>query len=232
MNIRSEGSTVAATRGVYTAERASALAGVPKSTVYYWARQHVLPPSVSSEKLKLWSWADLVALRAIYWLRHPASGEGRKPTRIQAVRSLIGEVEERVGQLGEAISSSEVILRVDPGGIAYIEVGGRLVESRHNWLQHVEQTLVIDLLSPFSAENNMRGPHLLRPRDDLRIIPGKLSGEPHIENTRIETREVWALSLRGYTPRGIVDLYGDVSLASVEHALDLEQQLANNLLAA
>ena len=48
--------TGGATRGVYAAERASELAGVPKSTVYYWARTGLLSPSVSIQKLKLWSW--------------------------------------------------------------------------------------------------------------------------------------------------------------------------------
>jgi len=41
------------TIGVYTAERAAALSGVPKSTIHYWAREGVLAPSVSAEKVKL-----------------------------------------------------------------------------------------------------------------------------------------------------------------------------------
>lgn len=53
-------------RGAYTAERAAALSGVPKSTVHNWARQDILVPSVSAERVKLWSYGDLMALRTIY----------------------------------------------------------------------------------------------------------------------------------------------------------------------
>ncbi len=56
-------------RGAYTAERAAALSGVPKSTVHYWARQGILVPSVSPVRVRLWSYSDLLALRTIYWLR-------------------------------------------------------------------------------------------------------------------------------------------------------------------
>jgi uncharacterized protein (DUF433 family) len=219
-------------RGVYSAERASALAGVPRSTVYYWARTAVLPPSVSWEKLKLWSWADLVALRAVYWLRHPGREERRKPTPMRHVRTLISEVEAEVGRLGEALSTRTLILRVDLGGVPYIEVAGRIVEGRHRWRQQVEPGIVIDLLSSFTAEGGLRGPDLVRPREGLRIIPGKLAGEPHIENTRIETRVLWTLNRRGYTPDQLHELYSDAPLDAIERALDLESQLEQNLRAA
>jgi DNA-binding transcriptional MerR regulator len=53
--------------GAYTADRAAALSGVPRSTVHYWASHDILTPSVSSQRVKLWSFADLLALRVIYW---------------------------------------------------------------------------------------------------------------------------------------------------------------------
>jgi DNA-binding transcriptional MerR regulator len=56
-------------RGAYTADRAAALAGVPLSTVHYWARNEILIPSVSPTKVKMWSYTDLMGLRTIYWLR-------------------------------------------------------------------------------------------------------------------------------------------------------------------
>lgn len=34
--------------GAYTADRAAALSGVPKSTIHWWARHDVLVPSVSA----------------------------------------------------------------------------------------------------------------------------------------------------------------------------------------
>src|SRR6266536_6691359 len=56
-------------KGAYPAERAAALSGVPRSTVHYWAKNGILVPSVSPTKVKLWSYADLMGLRTIHWLR-------------------------------------------------------------------------------------------------------------------------------------------------------------------
>jgi hypothetical protein len=65
------------TGGAYSAERAAALSGVPKSTIYYWARNGHLIPSVSKSPL-LWSYTDLLALRTIYWLRRPKKAFDRE----------------------------------------------------------------------------------------------------------------------------------------------------------
>src|SRR5579883_3502248 len=49
-------------RGAYDARRAAALAGVPRSTLHYWARKDFYRPSVSPEPhVRLWSWLDLLA---------------------------------------------------------------------------------------------------------------------------------------------------------------------------
>src|SRR5258708_5409984 len=75
----------------YTADRAAALAGVPQSTLHYWAREGILTPSVSQEKVKLWSFADLMALRAVEWLRRKklvAKG-AVPPTRMREIRRAL-----------------------------------------------------------------------------------------------------------------------------------------------
>jgi len=71
-------------RGVYDADRAAALSGVPVSTVYYWARKGIWEPALSEEKPKLWTYSDLIALRMIYWLRQDKPS--RSP-RLQCRRS-------------------------------------------------------------------------------------------------------------------------------------------------
>ena len=53
-------------RGVYDTRRAAALSGVPISTLHYWARTRLYTPSISpGPRTHLWSWADLLVLRAI-----------------------------------------------------------------------------------------------------------------------------------------------------------------------
>ena len=39
-----------------------------------------------------------------------------------------------------------------------------------------------------------RGPDLVAPRPELRIVPGRLAGEPHIRGTRIGTLQIAALA--------------------------------------
>lgn len=217
-------------RGVYSASRASALAGVPTSTIYEWARKRIVVPSISPEKLKLWAWADLVALRAIYWLRHPIP-DVRQPTSMARVRHFIAEVESAALHVGEALGEHKIVLRVDPAGVVHIERDGILVEAAYDFSQRVANEIVVDLLETFSCDSNLRGPNLMTPRPELRIIPGKLAGEPHVRDTRIETRVLAALRRRNLAPEAIVELYPGLSIQALEQSLDLEKQLDANLVA-
>jgi uncharacterized protein (DUF433 family) len=56
-------------------------------------------------------------------------------------------------------------------------------------------------------------------------VPSKVSGEPHLEHTRITTLTLAALAGRGYSVKRIADMYGEPEQVVAE-ALDLEQQLA------
>jgi uncharacterized protein (DUF433 family) len=215
-------------RGAYEAGRASALAGVPESTLYLWARTGLIVPSISHEKVKVWSWADLVAARAVYWLRHPPAGGVRRPTTMHQVRQLLRRLDELSMHLGGSIADETVRLSADGSGTPHVDLSGRLLEGRHRYTQLVGPALVVDLLAPFSAEKGATGPDLRRPRPHLEIIPGRLSGEPHIRGTRIETRVIYALRQRGYDPSQIATLYPAASPAGIQDAIALEALLANN----
>jgi uncharacterized protein (DUF433 family) len=94
------------------------------------------------------------------------------------------------------------------------------------------QTLVADainLVAPFSTKEGLRGPDLVRPRPELRIVPGRLSGSPHVVHTRLETRALYALDRDGLDSTAIRTLYPYVTEAQVAQALDLERQLEANL---
>ncbi|HVA61585.1 MAG TPA: hypothetical protein VNG13_13775, partial [Mycobacteriales bacterium] len=88
---------VAASEGCYEAARAAALSGVPKSTLYYWARTEVVTPSVSPVREKLWSYADLMALRIVSWLRHPkdVSVDTLPASPMREVRRALSELDRR-----------------------------------------------------------------------------------------------------------------------------------------
>jgi uncharacterized protein (DUF433 family) len=220
-----------ASRGAYTARRASALSGVPWSTVHHWAREGILVPSVSPTRVKLWSYPDLMGLRTIYWLRKRkvySEGWDIPATTMNAVRRALRMLREDLDlELWNEEGGPSV--RVDPAGRIYIETpdaGPETVEG-----QRPLDTELFDLIAPFETPVS-RAPDLTRPRPHLRIVPGKLSGSPHIERTRIETVTIAALTDRGYDSGKIERLYPAASPVALVEAVDLERQLNKDLRAA
>lgn len=211
--------------GCYEAARAAALAGVPLSTVYDWARKEIVVPSISDERPKLWSYADLMALRIVYWLRHPkGSGDREIPaTTMRQVRDALDGLREIGADLwtvDEHGHSTPVV--VDRRGRVHINDGAATTTLRGQALLSADY---IDPLGPFDIEHDW-GPDLRRPKPHLRIVPGKLSGEPHLLHSRLTTQTVAALADRGYTADDIHRLYPAEDLRAISEAVELELQLA------
>ncbi len=216
-------------QGAYPADRAAALAGVPLSTVRYWAKNDILEPSLSQQRVMLWSYPDLMGLRMIYWLRQTKElGDGKTvpASSMPAVRRALGQLRELdlalwTGNEGFSVS-------VDRSGEIHLDAdGAREVGSRQRLL---DQDLV-DLLRPFATPQETKGPDLHKPRPQLRIVPGKLGGEPHVRRTRLETQALAALARRGVEDAKIYRLYPIAPQEAIDQALDLERQLRRNLTA-
>ena len=198
--------------------------------MHYWARKGILVPSVSAEKVKLWSYSDLMGLRTIAWLRATKTapdGHSVPATAMNAVRRALAELE----QLDLALWSS------DGGPNVAVDRRGRIVLGEPEQPHHVNgQALIdsamLDVLRPFEIGESTRGPDLVAPRPRLRIVPGKLAGAPHVRQTRIETQVLAALGARGMSHRRIHSLYPAIELDDVEQALDLESELQPGLLVA
>jgi uncharacterized protein (DUF433 family) len=194
--------------------------------VHYWARKGYLVPSVSAERVKLWSFADLMGLRTIYWLRQPKNrADGREIPRSQM--PMIKEAIHRLrdldldlfdGDRPNIVVTVEGKVLLDRPGHPLEAVDGQLVERQ-----------LMDVLAPFSTLEGLRGPDLAAPRPHLRIVPRKLSGAPHVIDTRVETQAIEALASRGYPVEKIVALYPFLTPIQVRECIDLEQQLANNI---
>lgn len=214
-------------RGAYTADRAAGLSGVPKSTVHYWARKEILVPSISDVRIKLWSYSDLMSLRTIAWLRatKPApDGQDVPATAMGAVRRALGELAELNLDLWTE----------DAGPSVAVDRRGEIVLDIDDHPQHAGGQQLLDadqfqLLRPFEITRELRGPDLVAPRPRLRIIPGKLSGAPHVHRTRIETEALAALARRGVTSERIGVFYPAIQQADVHDALDLERELQPDL---
>jgi len=217
-------------RGAYPADRAAALAGVPLSTVRYWAKNEILEPSVSQHRVMLWSYPDLMGLRMIYWLRQAKElGDGKTvpASSMPAVRRALGQLREL--DLALWTGNGGFSVSVDRAGDIHVDANGtQEVGSRQRLLDED----MVDLLRPFATAQKTRGPDLHQPRPQLRIVPGKLGGEPHIRRTRLETQALAALARRGVEQDKIYRLYPIATQEAIDQALDLERQLHRNLSAA
>lgn len=83
----------------------------------------------------------------------------------------------------------------------------------------------LDLLGPFGIGDRL-GPDLIRPRPGLRIVPGKVSSEPHLVGSRITTKSVAALYRRFGDLGPVAALYPEADAETIEQAIDLENALA------
>lgn len=214
---------VVAFEGCYEASRAAALAGVPLTTLYEWARAGVVVPSVSTVRPMYWSYADLMALRIVHWLRHPkrAAGDVVPASPMPVVRRVLGEL-DRLGLDLWSPEQPQQPLVVDRSGHVYVRRGDSLEADRGQGV--LLETL--DLLSPFDTDEGTWGPDLRRPAPHVRIVPGKVSGEPHLAGSRLATRAVAALAGRGFALEDIGRLYPDADAEGLREAIDLEHRLA------
>ena len=113
--------------GCYDAHRAAALSGVPKSTIYWWARQEIVVPSVSPVQEKLWSFGDLMTLRIVHWLRHQKAGADIKASPMPMVRQALALLDEHDLDLWDAAEGRSPML-VDPRGRMFVRLHDDVVD--------------------------------------------------------------------------------------------------------
>ena len=213
----------AALEGCYEAPRAAALSGVPLSTVYGCARSGIVEPSVSPTRIMLWSYADLMALRIVYCLRHSETGHGGEVAASPTlrVREALDELERQGLDIwDDSEGKPDSPLRVDSSANVFM-VADDVIGADG---QPVPPG-VLDLLGSFECRKQ-RGPNLIRPRPSLRIIPGKVSGEPHLAGSRITTQVAAALFENIQDVERIADLYPGFEAHSFEEAIEFEDSLA------
>lgn len=210
--------------GAYTADRAAALSGVPKSTVYDWARKGLLRPSVSTIP-RLWSFQDLLALRTVYWLRQP-----KKAFEVEVKRTSMPKVRRAL----EKLRALDLSLFDEGRPVIGVTLQGDVVIDRQAMPlqlvngQYLDREL-INVLGPFEGLEGTRGPDLLWPRPTVQILPGKISGAPHVTGTRLPTQSLYALSQRGFSVEQLAKIYPFASREALVDSLSLEQQLERNV---
>jgi uncharacterized protein (DUF433 family)/DNA-binding transcriptional MerR regulator len=213
---RFEEARIEPTRGAYDAPRAAALAGIPLSTLHRWARKQIYTPSIDEgPRLRLWSWGDLLALRAIDWFRRTKGPDEPPAVSMRKIRAALDELDR------EGISRDRLYgaVAVSDGGKLFLRIddGHAIAANRSRQGAMAE---VLHLVGPYRD-----GPDLLEPRPLLRIIPGKLHGEPHIVNTRIPSALVFNLAQEGYSLHAIREMYPEADHGALDQAIEFERSL-------
>ena len=203
------------TGGAYTVNRAAALSGVPKSMVYRWAREGILVPTVARDPM-LWSYTDLLGLRAIYWLRQTKKAFDREVPVVSMpkIQRALGEL-KRVNM--DLLSKGRLVIAVTLLGEVAVGTGPLYSDQ-------------LDLVGPFEGLEGTRGPDLAWPRPTVQMLPRKLSGAPHVAGTRVPTESLCALFARGFTVDQVAEIYPFVERESLRDSLILEEQLKRNCL--
>ena len=156
------------------------------------------------------------------------------PSNIPRRLPIRGHVHHPITR-GGAVTDREVDLPVwhEEKSSLFVRPDGTLYLDLPTGLQDLAGQLargeLLDLVAPFTSIEGLKGPDLVRPRPELRILPGKLSGSPHVADTRVETTALAALANDGLDTARILQLYPYLNEAQVADAIALEQDLDQNL---
>lgn len=65
----------------------------------------------------------------------------------------------------------------------------------------------------------------MEPKDNVRILPGTLAGQPHVKDKRIPTELVVDLADQGFPPEMIRKAYPALEDEDIRDAIEFEQDL-------
>ncbi len=204
-------------RGRYTAERASQLSGIPKSTLYEWRSSNVWRPDYSADNPVEWSYRDLVFVRLLAKLRQHQMPRDRASDHAIELRTRI----EGGARIHVVRTDHRVILVDDKPLMQH----GETPFEHPDFIELMESFELTEPIDEFHR-GNLWGPDLVAPSNFSYISPWVMAGDPCITRTRIPTASVYALGVeRRLPPAHIVELYPGLTEEMVNDARQFEQRL-------
>jgi uncharacterized protein (DUF433 family) len=164
----------------------------------------------------LYSWADVIALRAIVYLRQEKS----LPKIRGAVDRLRQLEANEWGHLSEyrlVRTGESIIVKTPRGEVLDLERAPGAV---------LEQALLEGVLGSFDTESGYRVPDLRSPRPHLAVHPQVLGGYPVIADSRVPFDVVAGLADEGAKPAEIVTMYPSVRPHAIGDAQSFARQVA------
>lgn len=199
---------------------ASYLTGASPRQLGYWrqptaAAPPLLQPATRRSGRYLYSWADVVALRAIVYLRQEKS-LSKIRTAVKNLRELEADQWEHLAEYRLAATEKTIVVVTPDGTIYDLELSpGTILES----------VLMEDVLGPFTA-NRQKVPALGRPRAMLQVHPRILGGYPVIAGSRVPFDAVASLAEEGAEAAEIVEIYPSVDPRGIPDARDFAKHVA------
>lgn len=211
-------------RGRYDAHRAAQLAGVPRSTVYDWAREGVVVPDYRNVRPMYWSYRDLVFLRMMAWLRTLGMERRLAVDRISYFRGAFAEMTDL--EAFEQIRSDGTSVLIGDNSVDDL-TGAQLLSK--GFLVFLDDFRLVVPAAEVSELGSAKlwGPDLLIPIERVAIDPWVMGGDPCVYGTRIPTSTIYALmTQRELRPEAIAALYRSALKESdIEAAASLEEAL-------
>jgi uncharacterized protein (DUF433 family) len=199
----------------------SVLTGATVRQLAYWRKhtrsaQPLLVPEGKRAGRYLYSWADVVALRSIVYLRQEKS-----LPRIRRAVATLRRLEE-----DEWTHLSAYRLIRTPRSILVKTPSGQLLDLEQQPGTVVDEVLMRDVLEPFRTESGRVVPALDRPRPRIAVNPSVLGGYPVIAGTRVPFDVVAALADDDLAPEEIADVYPSIDREAIGDAVSFAGQVA------
>ena len=171
---------------------ASVLSGATPRQLSYWRRPTrsapaLLEPAAKRSGRYLYSWADVVALRAIVYLRQEKSLPKIR-TAVERLRTLESDEWEHLARYQLVRTAKTIIVRTPRGELLDLEQEPATV---------LDEVLLEDVLEPFWTGDGAEVPDLRHPRPRLSVNPQVLGGYPVISGSRVPFDVVAGLADEG-----------------------------------
>jgi uncharacterized protein (DUF433 family)/DNA-binding transcriptional MerR regulator len=200
---------------------ASVLTGATVRQLAYWRRrtkssEPLLVPEGKRSGRYLYSWADVVALRSIVYLRQEKS-----LPRIRRAVEMLRQLEA-----AEWTHLSAYRLISTDSSIVVTTPSGQLLDLEQQPGTILAEVLMADVLAPFSTSGGREVPDLKRPRPRITVDPAVLGGYPVIAGTRVPFDVVAQLADDDLDAQEIVAIYPSVDPEAIDDAAEFAKQVA------
>jgi uncharacterized protein (DUF433 family)/DNA-binding transcriptional MerR regulator len=200
---------------------ASVLTGATVPQLAYWRRRTksarpLLVPEGRRNGRHLYSWADVVALRSIVYLRQEKS--------LPRIRRAVGELRALEAEEWTHLSAYRLIST--DSTIVVQTPTGQLLDLERQPGTVLAAVLMKDVLAPFETSSGRTVPGLKRPRPRIAVDPAVLGGYPVIAGTRVPFDVVAQLSDEDLDANEITAIYPSVDPEAIDDATRFAEQVA------